>query len=70
MRCGDFKESYIKDEEIFQSFFVKCWLALLFIFLILIPFVADAYMLYIANLIGSVGGAPQLIIDSFGHLAI
>ena len=61
MRCGDFKESYIKDEEIFQSIFVKCWLALFFIFLILIPFVADAYILYVANLIGfSIIGAVGL----------
>ena len=52
MRCGDFKESYTKDEEIFQSLFVKFWLALFLIFLILIPFVADAYILYVANLIG------------------
>ena len=34
MRCGDFKESYIKDEEIFQSIFVKFWLALFFLFLL------------------------------------
>ena len=52
MRCGDFKESYIKDEEIFQSLFVKFWLALFFIFLVIIPLMADAYVLYIANLIG------------------
>jgi branched-chain amino acid transport system permease protein len=52
MRCGDFKESYIRDEEIFQSRFVKFWLALLFLFLILFPLAADAYMLYVANMIG------------------
>jgi len=52
MRCGDFKENYIKDEEIFQSRFVKFWLALFFIFLIVFPFIASAYMLYIANMIG------------------
>ena len=52
MRCGDFKETYIKDEEIFQSLFVKFWLALLFIFLLLFPFMANAYMLYVANMIG------------------
>jgi branched-chain amino acid transport system permease protein len=77
MRCGDFKESYIKDEEIFQSFFVKFWLALFFIFLILIPFVADAYILYIANLIGfAIIGAVGLNIltgftgqISLGHAA-
>lgn len=52
MRCGDFKETYIKDEEIFQSLFVKCCLALFFIFLLLFPFMANAYMLYVANMIG------------------
>ncbi len=52
MRCGDFKESYIKDEEIFQSVFVKFWLGLLFLFLLLLPVLANAYVLYVANLIG------------------
>ena len=77
MRCGDFKESYIKDEEIFQSFFVKFWLGLFLIFLILIPFVADAYILYVANLIGfAIVGAVGLNIltgftgqISLGHAA-
>jgi len=52
MRCGDFKETYIKDEEIFQSLFVKFWLGLFFIFLFVFPFIANAYMLYVANMIG------------------
>ncbi len=52
MRCGDFKETYIKDEEIFQSVFVKFWLALFFLFLLLFPFIANPYMLYVANMIG------------------
>jgi len=52
MRCGDFKETYIKDEEIFQSLFVKFWLGLFFVFVMVFPFIADAYMLYIANMIG------------------
>ena len=77
MRCGDFKESYIKDEEIFQSVFVKFWLTVFFIFLILIPLVADAYVLYIANLIGfAIIGAVGLNIltgftgqISLGHAA-
>ncbi len=52
MRCGDFKETYIKDEEIFQSLFVKFWLALFFVFLLVFPFIANPYMLYVANMIG------------------
>ena len=77
MRCGDYKESYIKDEEIFQSLFVKFWLAVLFVFLFIFPFVADAYFLYIANLIGfAIIGAVGLNIltgftgqISLGHAA-
>ena len=77
MRCGDFKESYIKDEEIFQSIFVKFWLALFFLFLLILPFVADAYVLYVANLIGfAIIGAVGLNIltgftgqISLGHAA-
>ncbi|MEE4264495.1 MAG: branched-chain amino acid ABC transporter permease [Desulfobacteraceae bacterium] len=77
MRCGDFKESYIKDEEIFQSLFVKFWLGLLFLFLLILPLVADAYILYVANLIGfAIIGAVGLNIltgftgqISLGHAA-
>jgi branched-chain amino acid transport system permease protein len=52
MRCGDFKETYIKDEEIFQSLFVKTCLTLFFVFLIIFPFLVNQYMLYVANMIG------------------
>ena len=77
MRCGDFRESYIKDEEIFQSIFVKFWLGLLFLFLLILPLVADAYILYVANLIGfAIIGAVGLNIltgftgqISLGHAA-
>jgi branched-chain amino acid transport system permease protein len=77
MRCGDFKESYIKDEEIFQSIFVKFWLGLFILFLLILPLVADAYILYVANLIGfAIIGAVGLNIltgftgqISLGHAA-
>jgi branched-chain amino acid transport system permease protein len=52
MRCGDFKESYLEDEQIFQTLFVKFWLVLLLIFLILLPLITSAYVMYLANLIG------------------
>jgi branched-chain amino acid transport system permease protein len=52
MRCGDFKETYIDDEAIFQSLFVKFCLVLLGIFLLVLPFVGNPYVLYIANMIG------------------
>jgi branched-chain amino acid transport system permease protein len=77
MRCGDFKESYIKDEEIFQSVFVKFWLSVFLIFLCILPFLVNAYILYIANLIGfAIIGAVGLNIltgftgqISLGHAA-
>ncbi len=52
MRCGDLKESYLEDEKIFQSLFVKICLVVLLVLLIIIPFVAGPYILYIMNLIG------------------
>ena len=77
MRCGDFKESYIKDEEIFQSIFVRIWLGLFFLGLLALPLVANAYVLYVANLIGfAIIGAVGLNIltgftgqISLGHAA-
>jgi branched-chain amino acid transport system permease protein len=52
MRCGDYKENYIDDEEIFPSPFTKFWLTLFLFFLIAFPFMANAHLLYIANMIG------------------
>ncbi|MDP2863961.1 MAG: branched-chain amino acid ABC transporter permease [Desulfobacterales bacterium] len=52
MRCGDFKETYLQDEAIFQSLPVKFFLTLFFVFLLIFPFVANAYLLYMANMIG------------------
>jgi branched-chain amino acid transport system permease protein len=77
MRCGDFKESYLKDEEIFQTVWVKTWLVLFTVFLFILPLVADDYVLYVANLIGfAVVGAVGLNIltgctgqISLGHAA-
>jgi branched-chain amino acid transport system permease protein len=77
MRCADFKASYIADEAIFQSLFVKCGMAALFAALIIFPFLSGPYELYIANLIGfAVIGAVGLNIltgftgqISLGHAA-
>ena len=52
MRCGDFKDTYEIDEAIFQSVFVKVWLSLFMVFLLVFPFFANEYVLYMANLIG------------------
>jgi branched-chain amino acid transport system permease protein len=52
MRSGDFKESYLDDEKIFQSLFVKLWLAALGLLLLFLPAIAGDYVLYVANQIG------------------
>jgi branched-chain amino acid transport system permease protein len=52
MRCGDFKETYLSDEAIFQSLPVKFFLTIFFLFLLIFPFMANAYLLYMANMIG------------------
>lgn len=52
MRCGDFRETYAGDEQLFQSFFIKFWMTLLLVFLVILPFIANSYILYIANLVG------------------
>ena len=51
MRCGDYKESYLEDEKIFQTLFVKFWLTLLVLSLLLLPWLTSAYVMYVANLI-------------------
>ena len=52
MRCGDYKETYLKDEVIFQTLWVKFWLGVMFVFLIILPYLASDYVIYVANLIG------------------
>lgn len=51
MRCGDYKESYLDDEKIFQTIFVKFWLTVMVLALVLLPFVTTPYVMYMANLI-------------------
>jgi len=58
--CGDFKESYEKDMEIFQTKFAKAWLYGFIIFLYIFPLFSSRYFLYLGNLmaifvIGSIG---------------
>jgi branched-chain amino acid transport system permease protein len=52
MPSGQFKTSYRDDTKIFQTVWVKVWLALLFVFLLVFPFFAGKYLLYLANLVG------------------
>ena len=77
MRIGDFKESYASDEAVFRTPAVRCWLGLLFAGLLIFPFVANEYQLYMANLVGvAIVGAVGLNIltgfagqISLGHAA-
>ena len=52
MRIGDFKETYASDEAIFQTATARFWMGLLFVALLIFPFLASDYMLYMANLVG------------------
>lgn len=52
MTSGDFKETYRDDIKVFQTFFVKFWLALFIVILLLFPFIANRYFIYLANLSG------------------
>ena len=77
MRCGDFKESYLEDEKIFQTYWVKFWLFILLLILLVLPLYTNAYVLYVANIIGfAIIGAVGLNIltgftgqISLGHAA-
>jgi branched-chain amino acid transport system permease protein len=77
MGCGQYKTGYRDDIKLFQTRFVKVWLAVLLLVLVLFPFVAGNYLIYIANLCGiAVIGALGLNIlsgytgqISLGHAA-
>lgn len=51
MRIGTLKETYAADEALFDTRTQKAWLALFFLALLLFPFVASEYWLYIACLV-------------------
>ncbi len=52
MRIGDFKDSYVADEAVFKTPTVRFWMVILFVALLIFPFVAGNYWLYMANLVG------------------
>ena len=52
MRSKTFRESYREDIRIFQTVWVKFWLALFLIALVSLPFWADPYIIYMANIAG------------------
>lgn len=58
-KCGLFHQSYRSDMGVFQTWFARFWMALLFAWLLVFPFVArpigkalGTNVLYLANLIG------------------
>lgn len=51
MRIGTFKESYVADATLFDSRTQKMWLAIAGTLLLLFPFVASDYWLYLACLV-------------------
>jgi branched-chain amino acid transport system permease protein len=52
MRIGNFKETYPADEALFQTRTVRFWMVALGVVLVVFPFVADDYLIYLANLVG------------------
>ena len=48
MRIATAKETYLADQALFDTRTQRLWLALLAASLMLFPFVADAYWLYLA----------------------
>ncbi|MEJ2719244.1 MAG: branched-chain amino acid ABC transporter permease, partial [Deltaproteobacteria bacterium] len=52
MRIGDYKETYAADEAVFRTPTSRFWLGVLFVCLLIFPFLAGDYLLYMANLVG------------------
>jgi branched-chain amino acid transport system permease protein len=52
VRIGDFKESYAADEALFRTPAARAGLAALLAALVVFPFVAGEYLVYLANLVG------------------
>ncbi len=52
MRIGDAKQTYQADEAIWTSSTQKFWFSLLLLSLLVFPFLANAYLLYLGCLVG------------------
>ncbi len=50
--CGTFNTTYKQDMALFRTKFLKFWVTVFFIFLLVFPFVANVYLLSLANIIG------------------
>jgi len=49
---GNYKESYAADEALFRTPAVRAWMGVLAVALVVFPFLAGDYLLYLANLVG------------------
>jgi len=52
MSSGDYTVTYQEGLEIFKTGWAKSWLAALFLLMALVPFIADTYFIYMANITG------------------
>lgn len=50
IRSKSFRESYYEDIKLFQTIWIKFWIAMLVIGLVLLPFFGDPYFVYLVNL--------------------
>ncbi len=50
--CGTFNTTYKQDMALFRTKFLKFWVGVFFVFLLIFPFVANVYLLSLANIIG------------------
>jgi branched-chain amino acid transport system permease protein len=77
MRIGDFKGTYALDQAVFATATSRFWMGVVFVLLLIFPFVAGDYYLFMANLAGiTIIGAVGLNIltglagqISLGHAA-
>jgi branched-chain amino acid transport system permease protein len=73
MPSGLFHSSYIKDEQIFQTLWIKVWLAVLLLLLLVLPLTLGPYPTYILNIIGIyiIGAVGLNILTGFtGQISI
>ncbi|NOY46119.1 MAG: branched-chain amino acid ABC transporter permease, partial [Deltaproteobacteria bacterium] len=52
MRIGDFKETYAADEALLRTPPVRFWMAVFGVALVVFPWVAGDYPVYLADLVG------------------
>lgn len=70
MYIGEFKETYASDQAVFVNTTSRFWLGVLLILLLIFPFVAGDYFLFMANLVGIaiIGAVGLNILTGFAGL--